>query len=130
MLACPIMMKRESFPVAKIYVPTERRKTLDPARVGEIAESMLKDGQQTPIKVRADGARIMSGVNWTMLALPQLHGTLDKVRLDQGLRVARQHYGSCIRAVPPDWPATHLPPLPKGIAPGLLWTAPPPWQAS
>lgn len=59
MLACPIMMKRESFPVAKIYVPTERRKTLDPARVGEIAESMLKDGQQTPIKVRADGARFV-----------------------------------------------------------------------
>jgi ParB-like chromosome segregation protein Spo0J len=53
------MMKRESFPVAKIYVPTERRKTLDPARVGEIAESMLKDGQQTPIKVRADGARFV-----------------------------------------------------------------------
>ena len=53
------MLKRENFPVAQIYVPLERRKTLDPARVGEIAESMLKDGQQVPIKVRADGARFV-----------------------------------------------------------------------
>ena len=47
------MMKLENFPVGKIYVPIERRKTLDPARVAALAESMLKDGQQTPIKVRA-----------------------------------------------------------------------------
>ena len=53
------MLKRENFPVAKIYVPIERRKTLDDKRVTEIAESMLKDGQQVPIKVRADGERFV-----------------------------------------------------------------------
>ena len=53
------MMKLENFPVAKIYVPIDRRKTLDAARVAAIAESMLKDGQQTPIKVRADGERFV-----------------------------------------------------------------------
>jgi sulfiredoxin len=53
------MMKRESFPVAKIYVPLERRKTLDPARVATIAASMLEKGQETPIKVRADGERFV-----------------------------------------------------------------------
>jgi len=53
------MMKLENFPVAKIYVPIDRRKTLDPARVAAVAESMLKDGQQTPIKVRADGERFV-----------------------------------------------------------------------
>ena len=53
------MMKRESFPVAKIYVPAERRKTLDLKRVDEIANSMLESGQQTPILVRADGARFV-----------------------------------------------------------------------
>lgn len=53
------MMKRESFPVAKIYVPVERRKTLDPKRVDDIANSMLENGQQTPILVRADGARFV-----------------------------------------------------------------------
>ncbi len=53
------MLKRENFPVAKIYVPTERRKTRDQKRVDEVAESMLQDGQQTPIKVRADGDRFV-----------------------------------------------------------------------
>ena len=53
------MMKRENFPVAKIYVPIERRKTLVQARVDEIAASMLKDGQQVPIKVRPDGERFV-----------------------------------------------------------------------
>jgi ParB-like chromosome segregation protein Spo0J len=53
------MMKRENFPVADIYVPVKRRTTLDPARVNAIAESMLTDGQQTPILVRPDGARFV-----------------------------------------------------------------------
>jgi sulfiredoxin len=53
------MLKRENFPVAKIYVPTERRKTLDRKRVDEIANSMLENGPQLPILVRADGARFV-----------------------------------------------------------------------
>jgi sulfiredoxin len=53
------MMKRENFPVANIYVPTARRKTLDLKRVDAIAQSMLTDGQQTPILVREDGARFV-----------------------------------------------------------------------
>lgn len=53
------MMKRETFPVANIYVPLERRKTLDPKRVDELATSMLEHGQQTPILVRPDGARFV-----------------------------------------------------------------------
>jgi ParB-like chromosome segregation protein Spo0J len=53
------MLKRENFPVANIYVPIKRRLTLDPKREDEIAQSMLKDDQQVPIKVRADGDRFV-----------------------------------------------------------------------
>jgi len=53
------MMKRETFPIEKIYVPTARRKTLKLETVREIAESMLEVGQQTPIQVRADGERFV-----------------------------------------------------------------------
>ena len=53
------MMKREAIPIAAIYVPAARRKTLEPAKVASIAESMLQSGQQTPILVRADGARFV-----------------------------------------------------------------------
>jgi sulfiredoxin len=53
------MMKRETFAIADIYVPTKRRITLEQKRVDEIAASMLDDGQRTPILVRADGARFV-----------------------------------------------------------------------
>ena len=53
------MMKRETFAVADIYVPTKRRATLEQKRVDEIAASMLDQGQQTPILVRPDGARFV-----------------------------------------------------------------------
>jgi sulfiredoxin len=53
------MLKRENIPVEAIYVPIKRRATLDTERVDAIAQSMLADGQTTPILVRADGARFV-----------------------------------------------------------------------
>jgi ParB-like chromosome segregation protein Spo0J len=53
------MMRAEKFAIANIYVPVKRRATLDPGRVDAIAQSMLETGQQTPIKVRADGERFV-----------------------------------------------------------------------
>ena len=50
-------MKDERFPIDLIYVPAKRRNTLNQARVAEIADSMLENGQQTPIQVRRDGER-------------------------------------------------------------------------
>ena len=52
-------MKRETIAIADIYVPVKRRATLDQRRVDEIAASMLDKGLQTPILVRADGARFV-----------------------------------------------------------------------
>jgi len=53
------MLKRENFAIEKIYVPVKRRGTLDPKRVEKIAQSMLVEGQTTPILVRPDGARFV-----------------------------------------------------------------------
>ena len=53
------MLKAERFAIEKIYVPVKRRKTLNSETVREIAESMLEVGQQTPILVRQDGARLV-----------------------------------------------------------------------
>ncbi len=46
-------------------MPAKRRRTLDPANVEAIAESMLEVGQQTPISVREDGDRyvLVSGLH-------------------------------------------------------------------
>jgi hypothetical protein len=53
------MMKRETIAIADVYVPVRRRATLDQKRVDEIATSMLDEGHQAPILVRADGARFV-----------------------------------------------------------------------
>src|SRR6478609_614077 len=49
----------ESFPIEKIFVPTKMKKAIKPEIVGEIAESMLDIGQQTPISIRPDGDRLV-----------------------------------------------------------------------
>jgi len=54
-----IMMKRETIPIADIYVPTKRRATLEQKRVDEIAASILDKGLLSPILVRADGMRFV-----------------------------------------------------------------------
>jgi len=59
------MLVKELFPVAQIRVPVKRAKTLDAAKVQEIAESMLEEGQTTPIRVRKskDGYVLIEGLH-------------------------------------------------------------------
>ncbi len=47
-------MEEVQIPIDDIYVPVKRRNTLKPARVAELAESIMEEGQQAPIWVRAD----------------------------------------------------------------------------
>jgi sulfiredoxin len=51
------MLKVMTFPIGDVRVPVKRAKTLDPAKVEALAESILENGQTTPISVRADGER-------------------------------------------------------------------------
>ena len=53
------MLKPESFPIDKIYVPVKRRKALKSELAQEIAESILEIGQQAPILVRPDEDRFV-----------------------------------------------------------------------
>jgi sulfiredoxin len=82
------MLKRENFPVAKIYVPIKRRLTLDQSKVDELAESMLKEGQQTPILVRPDGERfvLVEGLHRLEAAKALGEATIIGFRVD-----ARKH---------------------------------------
>jgi ParB-like chromosome segregation protein Spo0J len=52
-------MKRESVPIARIYVPTKRRGTLNSETVQQLAQSIMDVGQQVPILVRPDGDRFV-----------------------------------------------------------------------
>ena len=52
-------MEKRAFKIDEIYVPVKRRKTLDVTVANEIAESMLEEGQLTPILVRQDNDRLV-----------------------------------------------------------------------
>lgn len=53
------LMQTHSVRIIDIYVPTARRKTLDPLKAEAIAVSMIDEGQKTPIQVRDDGERFV-----------------------------------------------------------------------
>lgn len=53
------VLKKRPFNVDDIYVPVKRRKTLKTEIVNEIAESMLENGQLTPILVRQGSNRFV-----------------------------------------------------------------------
>lgn len=46
-----------TFPIAEIYVPAKRAKTLDPAKVQALAEDILENGQKVPIRLREGKGR-------------------------------------------------------------------------
>ena len=48
-----------TFRVEDIYVPLKRRRTVNLETVNTIAESMLEEGQRTPIWVRRDRGRLV-----------------------------------------------------------------------
>ena len=53
------MLKKQVFKIASIYVPVKRAKALDAGKIRTIAESILEEGQNTPVLVRADGDRLV-----------------------------------------------------------------------
>ena len=50
-------MESLAIKMAEIYVPAKRQGSLDPDKVEALAESMLEDGQTTPIQVRRGNNR-------------------------------------------------------------------------
>ncbi|PPR34212.1 MAG: hypothetical protein CFH35_01999, partial [Alphaproteobacteria bacterium MarineAlpha9_Bin5] len=52
-------LEDQTFRIEDVYVPMKRRRTIDPVAVNAIAESMLEEGQRTPILVRRDRERVV-----------------------------------------------------------------------
>ena len=49
------MLQKQTISISTIRVPAKRAKSLDPAKVQDIAEDMIEHGQTTPIQLRSDG---------------------------------------------------------------------------
>ena len=52
-------LEDQTFRIEDVYVPMKRRRTIDPVAVKATAESMLEEGQRTPILVRRDRERVV-----------------------------------------------------------------------
>lgn len=50
-------MQNVQIPIAEIYVPAKRKRTLDAARVEALAQSIMEDGLRMPISVRKGNGR-------------------------------------------------------------------------
>lgn len=59
------MLKSVQIPLAEIYVPAKHLHTLEPAKVEALAESIIEEGQRTPIHVRRGKERyvLLTGVH-------------------------------------------------------------------
>ncbi|QMU57966.1 MAG: chromosome partitioning protein ParB [Boseongicola sp.] len=53
------MLQKKAIPIDAIHVPVKRAKTLEPDKVEALAHDILENGQQVPIRVRADGERFV-----------------------------------------------------------------------
>jgi ParB-like chromosome segregation protein Spo0J len=51
------MLRIHKIAIDSIYVPTARRKTLDPETVRKLAEDILENGMKVPVQLRHDGNR-------------------------------------------------------------------------
>ena len=79
------MLKPQDIPIDEIYVPVARRKTLDPAKVEELAEDILENGQKVPIQVRQGKGRfvLVEGLH-RLEAERRVEATLRESYLDSG----------------------------------------------
>ena len=53
------MLQIHQVKLETIYIPTERRKTLDASKAARLAEDILENGMTIPIQVRFDGKRLV-----------------------------------------------------------------------
>jgi len=82
------MLKPVAVKIDEIYVPTRLRKTLDPARIEALAESIIDNGQETPIQVRQGKGRY---VLITGLHRLEALKALDEDTIDALVVSAQQH---------------------------------------
>lgn len=82
------MLRVHRVRVDDIYVPTARRKTLEPDKVRSLAEDILENGMKTPIQVRRDGERHVLVEGLHRLEAARL---LGETEIDAYMVQARRH---------------------------------------
>ena len=81
-------MRIHRIPIAEIYVPAGKKKTLDEEKVMPLAEDILENGQQSPIYVRAGKGRYVLQEGLHRLEALKL---LGNVHIDAYIVQAKKH---------------------------------------
>ncbi|WP_282609341.1 ParB N-terminal domain-containing protein [Pelagibius sp. Alg239-R121] len=82
-------MKTHQIPIAGIYVPAKLKNDLDEGKIAERAESLLEEGEQSPIQVRRDdkkGFVLVKGLNRL-----EASRALGETEIECLIVAARQH---------------------------------------
>ncbi len=82
------MLRPVAVKIDEIYVPTRLRNTLDAAKVESIAESIIENGQETPIQVRQGKGRYVLVTGLHRLEALRM---LDAETIDALIVSAQQH---------------------------------------
>lgn len=82
------MLRIHRISIDTVYVPAERRKTLRPEAVRELAEDILENGMKMPVQLRHDGDRhvLVEGLHRLEAAK-----SLGETVIDAYLVQARKH---------------------------------------
>ena len=82
------MLRIHRITIDTVYVPAERRKTLNPETVRRLAEDILEHGMKAPVQVRYDGKRhvLVEGLHRLEAAK-----SLGETEIDAYLVHARRH---------------------------------------
>ena len=75
-----MLMTSVAIQIDQIYVPAHLRRTRDPAKVQQLAEEILNEGQKTPIQVRRDANRYASAKRILMNSQSGSHGRRGLLR--------------------------------------------------
>ncbi len=82
-------MKTHQIPIDGIYIPAKLKKDIDEAKITERAESLLEEGEQSPIQVRRDekkGFVLVKGLNRL-----EAYRALGETEIECLIVAARQH---------------------------------------
>ncbi|HEU5482869.1 MAG TPA: hypothetical protein VFU80_07260 [Sphingomicrobium sp.] len=105
----------DDFTVAYAVMPlmdeTSRKEAADVARLRALRRTggALSEYEEMEVlgaveALRNDEHQMYDAARWAMTPIKRL-GPLDRARIERFMRMAREHYGDCIKGLPADWPA-------------------------
>jgi hypothetical protein len=100
-----------AYAVMPLMDETSRKEAADVARLralrrtgGPLSEYEEMEVLGAVEALRNDEHQMFDAARWAMMPIKRL-GQIDQNRIDRFMKLARAHYGDCVKDLPRDWPA-------------------------